>query len=166
MLILRSKQSDQLANELRAGDKGSLIAEIQPLSESVSLTAGGLLLVRSEQMKVFQEVASSGFEDELCALHKKRSDSGLSKVLSDEELRETVRCGIGKAQAYGFTERGLVRFFVELMVRFGKNFDTDPLLPWAAGVLNNEAIKDQRERAVILREAMEEFERDASVFPG
>lgn len=157
MLIIRQQQLDQLAKGLLKNDEEGLIVEIKEPSIPTVPIGKGLLCVRAEQMKVFQTKALCDFEDELSDYFKKKAVSRQWAVSSDEAIRETVRNGINRAQKYGFTKRGPVRFFVELMLTFGSEFDTDPLLPWAEGVLNNESIKDQVERAGILREAMREY---------
>lgn len=115
-----------------------------------------MLVIRREQIEVMEAVAERDFETELVE-HIKLFAPRHSEVVGDEGIRETVRLGLERANRYGFTNRGPVRFFVELMAMFGCDFDTDPLLPWAAGVLKNESIKDQMERADILHEAMREY---------
>ena len=44
-------------------------------------------------------------------------------------MRREIRFGLERAGSYGFTIRGPVRFYIELMVRLGCDFDTDPPYP-------------------------------------
>ena len=157
MLIIRQQQLDQLAKGLLENDEENLVVEVKEPSVPIVPIDRGLLCVRAEQMKVLQAKALCNFEDELFGYFKKKAVSMSWTVDGDKAIRETVQSGINRAQKYGFTKRGPVRFFVELLFTFGSEFDTDPLLPWAEGVLNNESIKDQVERAGILREAMLEY---------
>ncbi|MFH0727541.1 MAG: hypothetical protein V2B19_14525 [Pseudomonadota bacterium] len=115
-----------------------------------------MLVIREEQIEALAAAVAGGFETELVK-HIKNFAPRHSAVVGAEGIRETVRRGMERARTYGFTNRGPSRFFVELMVMFGSQFDTDPLLPWAEGVLNNESIKNQMERADILHEAMREY---------
>jgi hypothetical protein len=115
-----------------------------------------MLVIRTEQMAALAATAAGSFETELVQ-HIKNFAPRHSEVVGTEAIRETVRGGMERARKYGFTNRGPSRFFVELMVMFGSQFDTDPLLPWAEGVLNNESIKNQMERADMLHEAMREY---------
>jgi len=120
-----------------------------------------MLVIRKKQIEALAAAATGGFETEL-VYHIKTFAPRHSEVVGVEAIRKTVRRGMERARAYGFTNRGPSRFFVELMVMFGSQFDTDPLLPWAEGVLNNESIKDQMERADMLHEAMHEFLNEVS----
>lgn len=103
-----------------------------------------------------EAAAAVSFESELAG-HIKDLSPRHARVAGDEAIGQTVRAGIERAKEYGLTKRGPVRFFVETMVMFGSEFDTDPLLPWASGVLTNPSIKDEMERADILHEAMLEY---------
>ena len=100
--------------------------------------------------------ASSGFEHDLVE-HIKKIAPRHVEVIGDEATYAIVKRGIERAQTHGFTKRGPVRFFVEMIFLFGSEFDTDPLLPWADGVLSNPSIQDEMERADILHEAMLEY---------
>lgn len=115
-----------------------------------------MLVIRKEQKDVMEAAAAVSFESELAG-HIKDFSPRHAGVVGDDAINETVRVGIERAKNHGLTNRGPVRFFVETMVMFGSEFDTDPLLPWANGVLTNPSIKDQMERADILHEAMLEY---------
>lgn len=115
-----------------------------------------MLVIRNEQMQTMQSVALDEFENEMVA-HIKEFAPKHSEVIKDEGVREVVRLGIERAKQYGLTNRGPVRFFIEMMFMFGSSFDTDFQLPWAGGTLNNETIKDQAQRADILHDKMLEY---------
>lgn len=115
-----------------------------------------MLVIRKEQYERLNSSAAEGFEASLVR-HIQEFSPRHMEAIGDEAVREAVKYGVESAKKYGFTLRGPVRFYVELMVMFGSEFATDPFLPWADGVLTNEAIKDQMERADILHEAMSEY---------
>jgi hypothetical protein len=115
-----------------------------------------MVVIRKEQIEVLESAVAGRFEAELVG-HIKEFAPHHFKVVGDEGIHKMVKQGIERAKKYGLTNRGPVRFFVELMVMFGSEFDTDPLLPWAQGVLNNESIRDQMERADILHDEMNKY---------
>jgi len=79
------------------------------------------------------------------------------EVIGDENVREIIQRSINKASKYGFTNRGPVRLYIDLTVMFGIDFDTDPLLSWAAGILKGGDTVDQMDRAEHLYSKAVEF---------
>lgn len=92
-----------------------------------------MLVIRAEQMKVFERVALESFEDEMVE-HSKEFTPRLCEVLGDEQLRVALRQAMERADTYGFTHRGPIRMFIEMMFLFGSDFATDPQYP-AFGVV-------------------------------
>ena len=115
-----------------------------------------MLVISNEQMQTMSEFSLDEFENELVE-HIKKFAPKHSEVITDDVVREVVRLGIERAKNYGFTNRGPVRFYVEMMCMFGSDFDTDFQLPWAEGTLKNETIKDQMQRGDILHDKMLEY---------
>jgi hypothetical protein len=68
-----------------------------------------------------------------------------AEILDEEQLRRFVRQTVDRAGAYGFTNRGPIRLFLELEFLLGSAFDTDPQYPWTAKILQSS--HDQMERA-------------------
>ena len=61
---------------------------------------------------------------------------------------------MARAEGYGFTNRGPLRLFIEMMFLCGSGFDTDPQYPAVGAVLR--AAGDQMQRAqMIFLEAKE-----------
>ncbi|WP_148314651.1 hypothetical protein [Sorangium cellulosum] len=104
-------------------------------------------------MLAFEELALRGFEDETVE-HLKDFASRHSKVIGEAGVRQVIRLGISRAKGYGFTNCGPVRFYIEMMFLFGSDFDTDPLLPWAAQELGTAAYSEQLARAMGLYHAL------------
>ena len=94
------------------------------------------MIIRKKQIEALEEAAVDNFVSEM-AKHCEDFSPQLTKTLKDEQLKDAVRFGIGKAEKYGFTQRGPVRFFIDLMIVFGSGFDTDPQYPWIAEILNS-----------------------------
>jgi hypothetical protein len=103
-----------------------------------------MLQIREEQMAVFEQAALRRFEDEM-VVHSKDFSPRLCDVIGEEQLRVALRRAMARAGRYGFTYRGPIRLFIELMFLFGSAFDTDPQYPWAGKILH--ASHDQMQRA-------------------
>lgn len=103
-----------------------------------------MLKIRPAQMKVFEEAALLRFEDEM-VVHSKEFTPRLCEVLGDEQLRVALRQAMSRSTLYGFTNRGPMRLYIELMFLCGSAFDTDPQYPWADEILR--ASGDQMARA-------------------
>ena len=103
-----------------------------------------MIIIREEQMKVFEDAALRRFEDEM-VVHSKEFTPRLCKVLGDKQLRVALRQAMERSGTYGFTNRGPIRLYIELMFLCGSDFDTDPQYP-AVGVILN-APGDQMLRA-------------------
>lgn len=118
-----------------------------------------MIKIRAEQMAVLERAALQGFEGDMVR-HLGRYAPRLSEVVGEDALRLEIRLGIERAKRYSFTNRGPVRFYIEMMVRLGCDFDTDPLLPWANAVLREMPDEDQMARAERFYErAMDYFRR-------
>ncbi len=79
-----------------------------------------------------------------------------AQALGKERVLRLVRLGFDRAKRHGFTKRGPVRFFLEMIVMFGTDFDTDPQTQWAANILDDKAL-DQMARADRLHEQTMEY---------
>ncbi|MBK7353861.1 MAG: hypothetical protein IPJ05_10285 [Nitrosomonas sp.] len=110
-----------------------------------------MLVIRAEQMDVFKKTALLSFEDEMVE-HLAKFSPPLYKVVGEEQMRKVIRLGMSQAAQYGFTYRGPVRLYLELMLLFGSYFDTDPQYPWAAEILTNQESGTQMQRAESLYE--------------
>jgi hypothetical protein len=115
-----------------------------------------MLRVRDEQMKVFEKVALRNFEDEMVQ-HLKQFTPRHSEIIAEQGVRRVVEIGIERAKGYGLTNRGPMRFYIELMFMLGNDFDTDPQYPWAGEILNHPENADQMERADSLYNKMMEY---------
>jgi hypothetical protein len=105
-----------------------------------------VLTIRKEQVEALDRASRVAFEDETVG-HLMRLAPRLGEIYGEPRFREVVRLGIERAEGFGFTNRGPVRLYAELMVILGSEFAVDPLLPWAAEALNAPDVPDQMHRA-------------------
>ncbi len=112
-----------------------------PVSATVPATRGsfasrpGTLTIRQEQMSAFRNADIENFE-EWMLVHLKKFFPKQSHVAGDQRLRDTIRCGIRSSAAYGITAKRDVCKYIDLMVLFGRDFDTDRTYPWAGELLS------------------------------
>jgi hypothetical protein len=96
-----------------------------------------MLIVRPEQLAVFQTVADSAFAQSLMDyLRENHSDvvvqlpSGEAGVeeIADDVLSKMVQTGIARARSYGLTWESTITAFVLLMFVAAPNYDKHPLI--------------------------------------
>lgn len=112
------------------------------------------MLIRKAQIETFREAALRRFEDEMVA-HSREFTPRLCEVLGDEQLRVALRQAMERAETHGFTNKGPIRLYIELMFLCGSDFDTDPQYPALGEVLR--ASGDQMERAQTLHERIGDY---------
>jgi hypothetical protein len=100
-----------------------------------------MLTIREEQMAVFRELAINDYVKRT-VVHLNETFPEKCEALGEEKVRETVQYGVQRSASYGITTEGDVRRYIDFMIRFGPDFDQDPELPWAASILNNQAIRN------------------------
>src|SRR5438128_1655429 len=108
-----------------------------------------MLRIRPEQLETMRQSSLKAFEDYMVT-HLRGFIPRLDQVLGEVGMRKVIRYGIEKAKTYGFTTRACVRFYIETILLFGAEFDTDPQYPWAKEILTNEKIIDQMVRGDVL----------------
>ncbi len=123
-----------------------------------------MLIIRKEQMEIFEQTALRNFENDMID-HLKDFSPGHSRALGPDGVRKTVRLGIDRAATYGLTDRGPVMFYIEMMFMLGSYFDSDCQYPWAPRILTDETIEQQAERADTLFDQLMEFV-DMAAGPG
>jgi hypothetical protein len=112
-------------------------------------------------MEVFRKEALRGFEDQM-VIHLAEFSPPLFNAVKEPRMREVIRFGIARAANHGFTFRGSVRFYLELMLLFGSHFDTDPQYPWATKILDDQEAAPQMQRAEFLYEATCEYRKQVA----
>jgi len=115
---------------------------------------GRMLTIRQDQVDAFERYQLRKFEDEIVE-HLKEFAPRHWNMIGERIGREAIRFGIKQAEKYGFTNRGPVRFYIEMMFLFGSFFDTDPQYPWIAEVLND--LEHQMIRADRLYDRLKDY---------
>jgi hypothetical protein len=109
-----------------------------------------MLNIRPEQMAVFEKDGARRFEDEMLA-HSKEFSPRLCELIGDDQLRVALKQSIGRAKEYGFSNRGPIRLYIELMFLAGSDFDTDPQYPGLGEVLRGRGAEMVRAERIFER---------------
>lgn len=115
-----------------------------------------MMIIRPEQILSFSQAARSGFLAETRSQMKSLAPKSCQNI-SDNVLHSAILQGLEKAESYGFTLIGTIRFYIETSFILGVSFDTDPQFPWAGKILQDTSITDEVWRADALHEELENY---------
>jgi hypothetical protein len=93
-----------------------------------------MLTIRRAQFAVFSQLEVQKFEEWMLA-HLRRFFPSQCLAAGDQLLRETIQYGVRRAAGYGITAKRDVCKYVDLMIAFGRDFDTDRRSRWAGEIL-------------------------------
>lgn len=102
-----------------------------PLSLGTKL---GLPIINPDQLKIFEQAAIQDFEN-MMMLHMREFFPDHYEGLGEENSRLLVQHGIKQGALYGFISKCDVCKFIDLMLCFGVEFDTDEA--WAMEILSD-----------------------------
>lgn len=94
------------------------------------------MIVRDSQIREIRKSTHKKFEDDM-VVHLHTSFAEETEHYEEDELRELIRRGIDRAFQYDITIAADVSRFIEYMVCYDENFDTDPGMTWTQKILNN-----------------------------
>lgn len=116
-----------------------------------------MLTLQSHQLNALEQAGSPSFVA-LMRAHVRESFPKHSSYLGGEGVGEIVRYGLEQGHASGFRTRSPVRLFIDLTVLLGRDFHSDPQLPWARTIIEDHAgFPDELERATRLHGAATEY---------
>jgi hypothetical protein len=93
-----------------------------------------MLTIRQAQMDVLSRLEVQKFED-WTLTHLQRFFPAQCAALGEQRLRESIQHGIRRAASYGFKAKRDVCKYIDLMIVFGRDFDTDKRHRWATEIL-------------------------------
>lgn len=115
-----------------------------------------MIVIRKEQLEVFRADGLATFENEM-VLHLAAFSPPLFAATGEQQIRKVIRLGISRAADYGFDHQGPVRLYLEMMLLFGSDFDTDPQYLWLADILTTPALGPQMWRAERCYERVQDY---------
>ncbi len=93
-----------------------------------------MLTIRREQLNLLATGRRKDFETRLAG-HLLRFFPDKVSFLGEGELQAFIRQGSARAAGYGFDSERDICKYLGLMCVFGRDFDSDSRLPWAAEIL-------------------------------
>ena len=111
-----------------------------------------VLVIRKEQIAVFQDYAAKEFENHMVT-HVKQYFPDVCALLGQEKVREAIAYGLNRAETYGMTLEYDVSRYINLMFTFGRDYDMDPTLPWAAKILGDNRLSGPAKMDELYEEA-------------
>ncbi len=120
-----------------------------------------MLIIRNEQMAVFQEKAEQDFILSVVKQLRSSHEAALQGV-NEEELNKRVAYGIRRAKKYGMTWKNNLTAFVTLMFEIAPDFDMFPVFQ---KYLTDENIPSDDRMGLLLKETSEDDWQNALKAP-
>ncbi|CDL86714.1 hypothetical protein [Xenorhabdus cabanillasii] len=105
--------------------------------------------LNEDQWNKLKKHAFNAYIDEL-VLHCNESYPYLEIKLGKEGLRKALEDAVEKAKNDGFDQRGAVQLYIDILILFGEEFQTDPQYSWIREILDNHAHLGQLEKTTLL----------------
>ena len=99
--------------------------------------------IRPEQNKTLSDYMLRSFEKRVL-VHLRKCFPKKCETMDKERLIELIREGIKRSRSYGIETQRNVMEFIDLMVVFGRHFDTDKAYPQAAKILADKDADGQK----------------------
>jgi hypothetical protein len=115
-----------------------------------------MLRIRKEQHEELGKVPLKRFEDSMVE-HVKEFFPKYYEIHKEPLIRKVILYAVDRAESYRLITERDVCLYVNLVLLLGSNFDTDPQLPWAAAILNDETITDSDTRIERLHDKAMEY---------
>jgi hypothetical protein len=93
-----------------------------------------MLTIRKEQLEVFQKVSRRQFQKAMLT-YLREAFAAQTVQKTDADLDALIRTGIERAKHYKIVIEDDVQRFLDCMMIYGQNFDSDASLNWARLVL-------------------------------
>jgi hypothetical protein len=107
-----------------------------------------MLTIRPEQMAVFRAHRIKQFEAAKLSEIRQQFPTWYEQLGEEKTLR-LIQAGIDKARRYGVTSRGDVSVLIDLMVRYGPDFDSRQDLEWQTEALRDSEVPDDARVALM-----------------
>ena len=123
-----------------------------------------MLQIRNPQMNALAQAAAKDFEERMVA-HVGQHFRAQCEALGPAATREAIRYGVARAASHEITIERDVAAYIDVMFAFGRDFDRDPSLPWAAAILGDRAELATARARRLLDESMNHLDRAVGITP-
>jgi hypothetical protein len=104
-----------------------------------------MLKIRKEQVDALSTASLREYERQ-ATQHLFQVFPEKCREAGEKQVCEDVRYAIQRAGDYGIVSERDISLYLHLMFAFGRDFDRDPSLPWAAQCLKDKSIPDPTAR--------------------
>ena len=104
-----------------------------------------MLRIRKKQEEALRASRFAEFEDAMI-VHLKQFFPDACLALGNEALKEVIVQGIDRASNYGIISRRDVMLYIDIMLIIGRDFDSDPNMPWARLILVDPTLPEPARR--------------------
>lgn len=108
-----------------------------------------MLVIRKTQMEALKKAADVSFEEKIL-IHLNQFFPDAFAAMESSGALQMIRHGIRSAKHHGFKSERNVCKYIDVMVVFGPHFDQSPKFPWAAKILSDNNITDNKARINLL----------------
>jgi hypothetical protein len=109
-------------------------------------------------MDSLSEAMLKQFEDRMIT-HLRVACPEQTREMSAPELRGTIRAGMDSAAKYDITSEVDIRRYLECVVVYGPDFDTNAKTAWAGSILNNKKLSGTEKMNRVDEYALFDFAR-------
>ena len=102
-----------------------------------------MLQIRDEQLRALEEARFRQLEEQTIA-HVREFFPGECASAGERAVRDGIHEVVERARIHGFTSERSITKFVNLAFTFGRKFDRDPQLSWAAEILNDDRDAEEK----------------------
>jgi len=95
-----------------------------------------MLRIRNEQWTELSSATQRSFEQRM-VVHLRKFFPQQCEALGATDLQDTIAHGIERAKTYDIVTERDVCLYIDLMMVFGRDFDTNPNLSWASYLLQD-----------------------------
>ena len=120
-----------------------------------------MITITAEQMAALNALSRKQFITR-ATVHLQRFFPQHCATLGPAGVHAAIDYGIDRADGYGIVGERDVALYLDLMFAFGRDFDTDPALPWAAAILTDPRIPAPKQRINRLHDAALAHTADAA----
>ena len=117
-----------------------------------------MLKIRQAQMDSLSEAMLKQFEDRM-VLYLRAACPEQTRDVPEPELRSTIRAGMDSAEKYDITSEVDIRRYLECVLVYGPDFDTNPKTAWAGYILNNKKLSGTEKMNRVDEYALFDFAR-------
>ena len=98
--------------------------------------------LRKQQHETIAQAERQRFEDWMVG-HLNRFFPEHCVALGEDGVRQAIADGISRSENYGIISQRDVCKYTDMMFAYGRKFDENESLPWAAEILNDESLEGQ-----------------------